>query len=113
MRILMVMFLIMQISGVASAEINFSMGTPDKINQKTWISSDKNISFNYPSNWGPEKARDNGVQLYKAGKGWFELSLIDLPAGENLEGFSKHLIEKSKSGGWDISFENDRPGIHW
>lgn len=108
MRILIAGLLSILISGIASAKINISVTEPDNTEQKTWTSSDKKISFDYPSDWGPEKPKkDGGVQLHKAGKGWFELSIIKLPRGENIEGFSRHIIEKSKGDDWDIRLKKD------
>lgn len=108
MRNLITTIMVLLMSGTCFAKTTFSFGASGEVEQKTWKSSKGKISFVYPSDWGPEKTRDDGgVQLYKAGWGWFELSLVDLPDGETLKGFSEHLIKKSKSDNWDIRLKKD------
>lgn len=99
------------LNGTALADFNFSLGGTDAqtIRMEVWTSEKGGVSFQYPSDWGPAKAReDGGVQLYSAGRGWFQVSLVELPAGETLEGFSSHLIEKSKEADWDLQLKDDK-----
>ena len=87
----------------AAAQFQISIN-PDKTSEtKTWHSPQRTFSFDYPGDWGPEKLLESGgIQLYKPGKGWFELSLVSLPDGEDLKSFSDHLIRKSMDEAWDI-----------
>lgn len=108
MRTILATLLVLLMSGTGFAKTTLSFGSSGEVEQKTWKSKKQNISFVYPSDWGPEQSRDDGgVKLYKAGKGWFELSLVKLPDGETLKGFSEHLIKKSKSDNWDIRLKKD------
>lgn len=104
MRKITFMLLLVLITVVpAAAELQISINPDETSGTKTWNSPKGTFSFDYPGDWGPKKPLKNGgVQLYKPGKGWFELSLVSLPDGEDLKSFSDHLIEKSRDEAWDI-----------
>lgn len=105
-RILLMLLVILMAVVPAAAEFQISLNPDGNSGTKTWSSPQGTFSFDYPIDWEPEKPlKDGGVQLYKPGKGWFELSLIPLPDGEDLKGFSDHLIQKSRDGAWDIKLE--------
>ena len=97
------------LSGPAFCEFQVSFGSAkEPAERMTWKADKQDVGFDYPADWGPAKPReDGGVQLFKTARGWFELSLIDLPEGESLEGFSGHIIEKSKGASWDLRLESD------
>ena len=81
----------------------------DQPGYRTWESEEKNIAIDFPADWQVTgKEGEKGVTLSKSRAGWFRLSLIDLPTGETLEEFSKHLIDISVSKKWDIQFKKDK-----
>ncbi len=74
----------------------------------TWRSTKWDIAFEFPDDWqSTSQTPKEGISLSKSGVGYCKVSPVKLPAGETLEKFSRHLIEKSHQKNWDLKFRKD------